>query len=368
MSRVCVLSQRSFRRELSRCCVYEFEDLIKELDSADIVVPETTPHRHGVTLFSRVFHHVSRKMHITMTPTPIVTAQKLTSSYDLLFVMVQDPTDLEFLRYIPNWRDKCRTAICWVEELWKSSLKWHKFCGPLKWFDHVVLNCSQTVEPLKHLLGVTCWYLPPAVDALSFCPYPNSPQRCIDVYYMGRRSSIAHDVLYEAALKGEIFYLFDTVKPEAAYDYRQHRFLLAEWIKRTRYFIANRAKIDSPEQTENQHEVGFRFFEGAAGGAILVGDPPEIPEFSKLFNWPDAFFPVPYDSKEILNTLKSLDCQPERIAEARRNNVVNSLLRHDWVYRWNEILRLANLEPLPSNLERQNQLRRIAETVVAQEE
>ena len=48
-------------------------------------------------------------------------------------------------------------------------------------------------------------------------------------------------------------------------DYKEHRTLYINLIKRSRYFIANKAKFDSVNQTGNQEELGSRFFEGECG-------------------------------------------------------------------------------------------------------
>ena len=52
---------------------------------------------------------------------------------------------------------------------------------------------------------------------------------------------------------------------------------------------------------------------------------------------------MPFDCPEIGELIADLDQQPERLARIRRDNVVNSLLRHDWYHRWSEILRTIDL-------------------------
>ena len=47
--------------------------------------------------------------------------------------------------------------------------------------------------------------------------------------------------------------------------------------------------------------------------------------------------------------------------EIRRNNIVQSLLRHDWVYRWRAILDIVGLEPRPALLTREARLKNLAE-------
>jgi hypothetical protein len=158
----------------------------------------------------------------------------------------------------------------------------------------------------------------------------------------------------------QIFYIYDTIDKMDTFYRRQHRSLLANIAKRSRYFIANTGKINKTVETQGQNEIGSRFFEGAAAGTVMIGDPPENGVFKKHFDWPDAVIHVPYDTADIAEVLTDLDSQPDRLAKIRKNNVVQSLLRHDWVYRWRDILDIVGLEPKPTLLEREQRLKELA--------
>ena len=77
----------------------------------------------------------------------------------------------------------------------------------------------------------------------------------------------------------------------------------------------------------------------------MVGTTPKCPEWEQSFDWPDAVIEIPYETTKIADILADLDSQPERLALARYNNIVNSLRRHDWAHRWRTILRAAEMEP-----------------------
>jgi hypothetical protein len=51
------------------------------------------------------------------------------------------------------------------------------------------------------------------------------------------------------------------------------------------------------------------------------------------------------------------------LKEIRKNNVIQSLLRHDWAYRWKAILDMVDLEPMPALNVRVKRLKRLAEEV-----
>ena len=115
-----------------------------------------------------------------------------------------------------------------------------------------------------------------------------------------------------------------------------------------------------------QMEVGYRFFEGAASGAVMIGDSPNNEAFRTYFNWEDSVVPIPFDAENIREILADLDAQPDRLERIRRTNVSNSLLRHDWGYRWQEIIAAAGLEPTVKTLNRNEQLKALAQYAQAE--
>ena len=126
-------------------------------------------------------------------------------------------------------------------------------------------------------------------------------------------------------------------------DPAEHRALLAEKLKRTGFFIANKAKANEGGERGVQEEVGFRFFEGAAAGTVMIGDAPDVDSFQQNFDWPDAVVPLPYGSTEVAGLLDALIRDPERLQSIRVANIRNSLARHDWSYRWDQVLQWAGM-------------------------
>jgi len=161
-----------------------------------------------------------------------------------------------------------------------------------------------------------------------------------------------------------LFYLHDSIAGIQAINSKEHRALLANCAKRSRYFIVNPGLIDLPEKRGNQIEVGNRYFEGAASGAIMVGERPSNEVFETLFDWPEAMTQLPYDSCDIDLVIKDLDGDPERQDRIRRTGIVQALMRHDWVYRWEVILKTVGLEPMQGILERKDRLKKLAEVVL----
>jgi hypothetical protein len=165
------------------------------------------------------------------------------------------------------------------------------------------------------------------------------------------------------AQESGLFYLHDSISGSQAISSKEHRALFTNVAKRSRYFIVNPGKIDEPSLTGRQMEAGNRYFEGAASGAIMVGERPHNEVFENLFDWPDAVTHLPYDSDEIDDVIRDLDADPQRQDRIRRTGIVQALMRHDWVYRWEAILETVGLEPMQGALERKGRLRRLVESV-----
>ena len=123
----------------------------------------------------------------------------------------------------------------------------------------------------------------------------------------------------------------------------------------------------SPTQRISRLRLATAISEGAASGTIMIGERPETEAFKMHFDWPDAVVHLDYDSSEIDRIIDDLDRQPEKQERIRRTNVVQSLLRHDWAYRWEAILRTIGLEPMQQLLYRKERLHNLAKQVSSEE-
>ena len=340
--RMCVLSLRGVVPHMARCSAFEFEDVVCEMEGADLFAPQTRPQPRQP---SRLLRVISGRTPWTVTAKPTVEPIRVVRPYDVAIAMVQSPADLVRFQAFQGWRENSRVAICYVEEVWQGWIE--QYSGSkspihlLKDFDYVFLNCLRSVDAMRDVIGRPVHYIAPGIDALRFRPVRE--RRSTDVYYMGRRSTTTHEALIRLLEAGEISYAFDSVDGLNVEEVRQHRLLLAGAIQNSRYFIVQRAKANVEVQTTAQEELGFRYFEGAAAGAVMIGSAPRVESFDHHFDWPDAVIPMEYDYPEIGELIAELDGQPERMERIRRENVVQSLRRHDWCHRWSEILETVGL-------------------------
>jgi hypothetical protein len=359
-ARVLLLSMRNLTRHVSRCAGYEFEDVIAECDHADIIAPARTPQRSGGAL-RRCVGKVMRLFD------PLIKDEiRLSSDYDLFVVFVRSEKDLRYVDRIKGWRDRCRISVCVLDELRTQPVKRSpRSVEVLSRFDRIFSSIEDSVDTIQQVTRRPCHFIPGGVDALKFCPYPRNPPRSIDVYSMGRRPAAVHQALMARGVSDDAFYFYDTTSDFAVIEPWEHRLLLANLIKRTRYFIAFPPKFDRPAEAPGERDLGLRFFEGAAGGAVMLGLPPNGTAFSECFDWRDAVIRTTADGRGIAALMAELDGQPERLAHIRRDNVSHSLCRHDWIHRWRRMLETIGLPVSSGVVKREECLRNLAELVAA---
>jgi spore maturation protein CgeB len=276
--------------------------------------------------------------------------------------------ELYSLARIPNWRQRCRKAACFITEVWSDMLPEY-LLELLSAFDHVFIGHRHPVKEVARVTGRPCTYLPLAVDVLRFAPASCDQPRPIEVCNIGRRSPVTHQALLDDAERRQSFYYYDTVAASGA-DLKhrtfrvdsphEHRRMLATLLKHSRYFIANRSYVNRPEFTAGRQEISSRFYEGAAAGTVMIGEAPRTEEFKQQFAWPDAVVHVPFDSPDIGRILADLNGDPERLRAVRRNNVREAAQRHDWLHRILVVFDTLGLAPTDKKRTRAKRLDQIA--------
>ena len=362
------LSMRRLAKLVAYSMLYEFEDVLKETTAADCIEPWDMPRLEFSRRTYKLARFTTRSTELARALSIKPRAVRLERDYDLFFPTFNHTHELYALATIPNWRQRCRLAACFVSELWVHLLPRY-LLELLAQFDHIFLGVVNPVSEVAKIVGRPCTYLPLATNVLRFAPLPEPPVRAIDVCNIGRRSDVTHGALLDLAQKHEFFYFYDTVSASGA-DQKQrtfqvdvpaeHRLLLASILKRSRYYFANRARVNEPSYTMGREEISGRFYEGAAAGTIMIGEPPKSSEFRSQFNWPDAAFEVPFHSPDIGQWLQKFDADPARLARSRQQNVHHAALRHDWVHRIRTVFEILGLPPTEAMLLREQQLQRIA--------
>jgi len=363
--RICMPTWRDFKKNAYRCGLYEAQDVLVEIDDVDLVSLDTTTWGAWLGeywLRRPLYHDMSSKL---IFANPGLKRVRLSRDYEVFIAVCATIEDLPYINAIERWRDHCKIGVCWLDELWVSDIANYKYWLPaLRQFDYVFVGCRGTVSALSHAANVTCFWLPGGVDALRFTPVSHPAARLVDVYSIGRRYQGIHHEMLKAAGRGQIFYLHDTHVGGGlteVYDCRQHRELFANIAKRSRYFVVAAAKMDQSDYMQGQVELGYRYYEGAAAGTVMIGDVPDCEAYRELFAWPEAVIEIEPDGSDTMAVLGELGSNPERVATISRRNAKEALLRHDWMHRWKEMFRIAGIEPSPRKAAREQRLKCLAD-------
>ncbi len=354
-ARILWASCRAADPVVARCLRFEFEDVAAAVDGVDMVCPGPERFRVSPTrrLIARIDAAPWRGRRRSAKP-----------RYKMFVACVAGLDDLYRIAPTSRWRAAAEISVCCIDEVYARQIQSCTGAMALmRQFDMIFVGCHDSVEPLSRATGRPCHYLPPSVDTLRFCPYLTPRARVVELYSMGRRSARTHSAMLEKADHDGSLYHFDTTRNALVTDHREHREHLADIVKRTRYFLVNVAQCTVPALTGGQQELGYRYFEGAAAGTVLIGELPPRAAAAAGFDWPDAVVPLPFDSDAIGEVIRTMDADPARVAQIRRNNMIQSLRRHDHVHRWARVLEAAGLEPMPALQERRRALNELADQI-----
>lgn len=357
--RVLLFSQRNVEVHMWEAPQLEFEDIILEVESARLLAPPNT-WTSSRSMWMQRAGNVARRLTGRAKAWPIAP-QRVEGEYDLFFATFHFLRNVAMVNQLRELRARCKLMACFLIEVWSPELrKGDPYIELLAQFDHIFVFNGAIADRLQALTGRPCTFLPTAVDAFRFSPYPVRPERTVDVYNFGRGSDVIHRQLQAMAERDELFYVHARVN-HAVPDYRAHRVLVANLMRRSRFFLAHKINEDRRPLTGGDEALATRFFEGVAGGAVLLGSRPACPEFDACFPWDDVVLPVPWKPADLGAVLREIDAQPERLAHLRRENATQALRRHDWAHRWAHVLETVGLAPLPALRARTGALEALAD-------
>lgn len=363
-ARVLLVSLRRLTTHAAWCSNYEFEDVIRAVDDVDVLELEPAPHFELRKHIARSVAWRSRYRTFTNL-NPGVKPVKLARDYDVLVFVCMNVWDLLYLNAVTNWQARCKVKLCYIGEIYAGqTTELEHLLRRLEDFDQIFQSFSGSVLALSKIVRRPCHRLPHAADVLRFTPFPKPPTRKIDVLSIGRRSEPVHQALRRLTATRDFFYMYDTlpsplVRPS---NPTEHREMLASAARVSRFFVTYPAKFGDDE-TQGQSEVGARYFEGTAAGAVLLGQAPTALTFRRDFPWADAVVELKADGSDVADVLADLSQRPDEMARLGVRNAVGALRRHDWAHRWLSILETAGLPARPALSERMRTLDALATNV-----
>src|ERR1051326_2255280 len=148
-------SARAFTRRAFQCGLYEAQDVLVDVDDVELVALRPRP-RSAFRLRERwqrrlLYRDVSRRL---IFANPGLERVRLTHDYDLFVAVCANYWDLLYLNAIDGWKDRCRTSVCWLDEMWVSEIARYKhWLHVLNRFDHVFVGYEGSVDAVSSALG-----------------------------------------------------------------------------------------------------------------------------------------------------------------------------------------------------------------------
>src|SRR4030095_597489 len=187
--RTLLLSHRISQPIVSKCMTFEFEEIVGEVDSAELAPIPAKPWSRLATKIERT----APWLFAGSNPLPLSPSPR----FDLLYLSLHSTSELAQLQPMSRILGMAERTAINIDEVWRSELAMRAGeLAMLRRVDFVFTACEGAVDELSKALGKRCHFLPHSIDTLRFFPYAERRPRAIDVYFMGRRREALHRVLY----------------------------------------------------------------------------------------------------------------------------------------------------------------------------
>lgn len=339
-ARVALYSRRKVEQKVWQASQYEFEDVIRDIDDASLVM--TLPANGGAAaeLVRRGLNRVGRPF--GRDRRAVMSAGHDDVDADLFFAVFSAPHEIGALPFLSAQLSRSARKVAFIVEMYTTDLPSSAdYIRQLRGFDHIFVFTRDVIPAIRELTGVPTSFLPTGVDALLFAPTHPSPARTIDVMSYGRRLPITHAALRAAQRDGQLHYSYDTVRGAfEVSDYEDHRAALASRLQRSSFAVVykNNDEPSRVARTGGEETLTNRYYEATSAGAVVLGSSPDLADFESEFPWPDAVIPISAPEPDIASVIASLNADPARVDAARMAGIRAGLGRHDWSFRWNVVL------------------------------
>lgn len=321
-----ILSMRDVQPALGFSPVYEFEDHLVRLMSAELVVPTARPDWQQRFLRGPARFRVS-PMLLGRQPAPGGT----------LLVGAPTPMHLAGLASIKNWRAGYRKVAAFIIDSYQA--RNYNLPPCVAELDHLFTPILEDVELLEQKTGVPTSLLPFGADALVQGTDRDASGRQIDVIGFGRQPEV-YDKPLRAAFNrpgSGRFYLHSTLDSPTPISRTDERTVFWKTLRRANLSLAF-CTLSYYQRKIPVSIITPRWFESLNAGCIVIGKRPQTPLADRLLGWEDATIDLPDEGGDIAGFVEGLLGQTDRLDAARRRSRQQFLKRHDIRYRIAQVL------------------------------
>ncbi len=348
---------------------WEFAQVLGQIESLDVVAPRDRFYdKDNPTAIAPLRDRLeARWLRARGRHVPRMPVVQLTRDYDLALYVCQFIYEIEEIVQVRDFHSRAKKSALFLFEGWPATFAARsRTLALLDRFDHVFVLNGSSIAELSRYTSTPISQLSTATDLMRTSAAPDHPRRVVDFCCIGRNDPEVHEALLKFATERGLFYSYDVWKNQnVARGWEAVRRWNADLIRRSRFYIAwDPARQGGRPDVGKTQALSTRYFEGAAGGAILLGSAPDCPEYHAAFDWPDALVPLDQSPAQVIG---ALEADPERMARIRHDNLRQSLLRHDWAHRWASILATFDLRRTARHVARENALADRASTLRTEE-
>lgn len=203
----------------------------------------------------------------------------------------------------------------WVIDAWAPQARKIGRLAAIQRLSPLFVGSSEAEADLcRTFPGLDVRWLPFAANTATF--RDRGLERDVFAYWMGRRSKPLHEALERYCRERSLVYRVDRLGGEE----------LGRMVSRSRYFVVTPRDLDDPGLTGGYSPLAFRYFEGLAAGARLLGVAPRSGELERLLP-ADALLRVPADGVGLAEALDR-DVAGEAAARAATERAQRHVIAH----------------------------------------
>lgn len=363
-----LITNRNLAANVGHGIVYEIEDLLVSLCSANLVYPIPRAIYKRATLKPSKFSEYTLKL-INKTIgvyRPITVRPPARNGSKVLGLICLNGSDLFLLDAIKDWRRHYDIVFAYVMDCWLYE-SYPKFTSQL---DHIFIPFPEEQESLAAHLHCPVSVVPYGANNLDYSS--TTAPRSIDIVSYGRTANNYYQGLFSDFHRNHpelLVYQFGVgafptsqVFPKTEWGERrfdfQNRVMLPRILRRSKIALAfENLYTTRVNSNANRHMIhraqhsylAFRWFECSGAGCAVVGKHPHGSLLEQYMGWEDATIELPDDVDEGIAMIHALLEDTEKLAAIHRRNYLENLARNDWRHRFKAIFDILEL-PIPDPL------------------
>lgn len=270
--------------------------IVKETNATTVNIPEYTFDRNYLKHFG---HGMKRGVYRRYFP-----RQAFDIEADVAWYILMGPENYRLDLY-KNWERGCKKKILYLYDTLPSQYAAIKRLFSNNHWDLLITSFNDAVADLEKITGRKWHCIEQAADMELFKPVPLS-ERIIHFSSYGRRHAPLHEALIEFCAVNNLYYDFTThdgrhPTADSSELYKQYAWHLTHSL----FTFSWPVELTNTQRAGHLKPVTCRWFEAAAAGTIIAGQPPNNAAFNKYFGG-DIVVKLDFNSSK-KDYLKSLD-------------------------------------------------------------